>query len=82
MLIFMCFYSVSTLSIHLALWLMLLELDANCEAQKWFPRFPGFPFLHVFPAENANSEGRFLVAYAREAGSMIPLFQLYLCFFE
>ena len=75
MLIFLCvFYSVSTFSIHLALWLMLLELVANCGAQRWSPRPPGFPFLHVFPIENANSEGRFLVAHAREAGSIIFLF--------
>ena len=61
------------LSMHLALWLMLLELVADCEAQRWFPRPPGFPFLHVFQNKNAYSEGRLLIAHAREAGSTISL---------
>ena len=71
------FFNAFTLSMDLAFWQMLLELVANCEAQRWFPRPPGFPFLHVFACESTNSEGRFLVAHAREAGSIISFFQCY-----
>ena len=80
--VFMLFYNVSAFPVHLTFRSMMLVLGADCEAQGWFPRPPGFPFLHVFPNENANSEGRFLVAHAREAGSIISLFQIYPRFLE
>ena len=61
---------------HLAFWLVLLVLNANSEAQRFLPRRPGFPFSHVSPNENAISEGRRLVAYAREVGSIISPFPI------
>ena len=79
---FSWFYIVSAFPMHLTFRSMMLALGAVCEAQRWFPRPPGFQFLHVFPSEHANSEGRFLVAHAREAGSIISFFQFYNLFLK
>ena len=49
------FNSVFTCPMHLELRFMIWALGADCEAQRWFLRPPGFPFSHVFPSENAYS---------------------------
>ena len=75
MLFFFGFHKVSVVSMHLAFWLTICGAQCGSRSSTMIPATFQFQ-IFLFLNENANSEGRLLVAHAREAGSIISPFPI------